>query len=394
MLDRATIRALAFGILTLCGICTVQARAQSGPCTGDAASKAKLIAATKAAVWHLYPESKNVFISGMTKDLISFYGANTHVFYWDLLKLQASFGGDYQAASQHLGTGTIFGDAHFGNLGEYTHKGNKYYAINDVDDVTTAPRIYDLMRAAVGTVIRFPKVAPAILISGLVEGYAAGPGKMALAEPTGLSISRLIPEKHLEEPEPPAASWDAAELAFRGMTGLSRPDFDKNCKKFVYVPFHGGSSIGLPRFRVTCNGLTYELKACTASAVDQVRGLAQTCNKGQTIAQLATQLSPSFVGGFIASNSLSGIREFAPFGFYGHFRTSDDPHFDPSDADDVLKIVKQFGKAIGAGHAKTMARPLTWTLSQTQQLQRALLQASVPMLASLKQDYATIPNCL
>ena len=393
MLKRVPIRALILGITSLAAPFGPVALAAPTACTGDASAKALLITTTKSAVWRLYPDSKKVFIDAMSTDLVSFYGATTQVFYWDLLKLQSTFGSDYQAASQRLGSGPIFGDAHFGNLGEYSNKGDKYYAINDVDDVTSAPRIYDLVRAAVSLVIRFPDVASTKLISSLVAGYTADP-KQEFAEPSSLSSKNLIPEKTDKEPEPPKAAWAAAEIAFRGMTGLSQSDFDKNCRKFVYLPFHGGSSIGLPRFRVNCNDMTYELKACIASAADEAQGLSRTCNKGQAIAQLATELSPKFVGGFVASNSLANIREFAPFGFYGHLRTSEDPNFDDADEADILKIVKHFGKAIGDGHVRANSKPFSWTPQQAQQLQKALLDASGPMLQSLRQDFNTLPKCL
>lgn len=368
----------------------------AGPtCPSD---KVKLIRDAKAPVWKLYPQSKKVFVGSMSKDLANFYGANTQLFYYELQKLTPQFGQDYAAAATALGTGPIFGDAHFGNLGVYDQKSSEHYAINDVDDAAIAPRIYDLVRGAVSLTIQFPKISQAKLLASFISGYEQGISvgqdfSNDLFDDQNLATV-LIPQKNLDEPEPPKSAWHPAEQALRELANLSKEDFDKQCKKFAYKPFHGGSSIGLPRFRVTCDDVTYEVKACIASAVDEILGNKKTCNGGKNIQDLASKLSPKFAKPFIVASALQKIPEFAAFGFYGHIRSDDIPEIDDSNEPEVVAITQHFGKVIGAGHARSSNRVANWNSAFANRLQNGLMKAIPAMLGSFKQDFQTIPKCL
>lgn len=383
-------------VLTLCAEILVPAISSAATCTGDVAANIQAITKAHQPIWSLYPASKKIWVDEMAKDLGSFYGANTQLFYLELLRLTPSFGPDYKAVSDVLSAGPIFGDAHFGNFGEYTDHGSTRYAINDVDDVTIAPRIYDMMRASVSLPIRFPDIAVDKLVNRFIAGYKEGSGSSSgfddLADTS--NTPGIIPPKKEDEPVPPAGAWQAAELALGAISGVSREDFDKRCKKLVYYPFHGGSSIGLPRFRVTCDGVAYEVKACLASAVDVALKNNRTCDGGKNIAGLSRKLFPAFVGAFTSTIAFGNIRDYSAFGFYGHLRTSTDLDMDDTDEDDVLKFVKLFGKAIAFGHQRASEKPIIWDDRFASQLSDVLKKTIPPMLQVIKRDLQTIPGCL
>ena len=226
--------------------------------------------------------------------------------------------------------------------------------------------MFDIMRGAVSLPFHFPSFDSRKLLAAFVDGYASAHNQMLRFAQYDVGVAPLLAHKdNDDEPAPPEKSWEQAKIAIAAMAGFSAEEFTDHCKKFVFAPFHGGSSLGLPRFRAKCDGVMYEIKSCVGSAVDQSQGTANSCAQGDRVAGLAKKLAPDFVGPFQATTVFENIPEFAQFGFYGHLRNSE--HVATADLDEqgAIEMAHQLGKSIGEGHVNSREDVLNWDHSWT-----------------------------
>lgn len=364
-------------------------------CSEHNREKIKFITQTHADRWNLYPEGKQVMIDEMSKSLRDFYGINTQLFYWELRQLAPSFGNDYQIIYKSLGRGPIYGDAHFGNLGSFTYDEQTHYAMNDYDDVTIGPRILDIMRAAASLPLHFPEAPRSALIQNFVEGYISALNKIRQDQSPSKNYElQDADQKKIEEPAPPPTASNKAKQFLAQMAGLSAADFSTECKKFTYAPFHGGSSIGLPRFRAKCNDVTYEVKACVGSAIDQSLNRPSSARfNGTRVTELAKKLAPAYVGGFIPTTIFSSIPEFAAFGFYGYQRLSEKISTENASDKEANDWSYELGRALGEGHQKSINSSLKWTTHDAQVLKKMLGETVPKILAVFAKDFEDLPKC-
>jgi hypothetical protein len=366
--------------------------------------KAELLYSFNAKVWDEYGYAAEGFMQiSKGKSLVTFYRA-TPVLFLDEVKQDLAIDKNQDTddgLSEFLTAGPIIADPHFGNIGVARVGEDKIPTINDFDDATTGPRIVDIRRGFVSILILNKdskddsnKELANSFVEGLNAGYRGRNGASELED--FLKNNDSLVDFELDSKNATSSNIDAASLTLASNEIVKFAHAESAaCRPIEYLPFKGKSSYGLPRFRMTCHGVTYELKATRPSAYD-FSTVGQTNQKlkdpAERIVTMMSQLGDKTLVGSSKAFPSGSINFKGFLGAFSYYLRARNLMGLPEPKGSLKKSAKLLGAVIGKAHLKSGFK--LHSDSGLDILAKYLANNAKDWVSEVEDDHEHVPKCL